>query len=164
MQNIEIRNIIPGDDAALAAVIRRSLEEFNANKPGTVYFDETTDHLSDLFKKEGSCYFTAIAKGEVLGGSGIYPTDGLQEDTCELVKLYLSASARGLGLGKKLMEHCLEAAKKMGYRKVYLETLPELTNAVPLYEKMGFTYLTHPLGNSGHGGCNLWMIKELTTD
>jgi len=47
------------DNAKIATIIRRSLEEFNAVKPGTVYFDETTDHLYELFQKERSCYFVA---------------------------------------------------------------------------------------------------------
>jgi putative acetyltransferase len=44
---------------------------------------------------------------------------------------------------------------------MYLETMPELRNAIGLYEKAGFTYLSGPMGNSGHFGCDLWMIKEL---
>jgi putative acetyltransferase len=39
--------------------------------------------------------------------------------------------------------------------------MPELTIAVPLYEKMGYTYLTESLGESGHFGCELYMLKEL---
>lgn len=39
--------------------------------------------------------------------------------------------------------------------------MPELTIAIPMYEKYGFTYLTGAQGNSGHTGCDVWMIKEL---
>jgi putative acetyltransferase len=49
----------------------------------------------------------------------------------------------------------------MGYTQVYLETMPELKKAVRVYEKFGFTYLTGPMGNSGHNGCDIWMIKTL---
>jgi putative acetyltransferase len=161
MINISIRKIIPADNAGLASIIRRALEEFKANKPGTVYFDESTDRLSELFTVQGSCYFTALANNTILGGAGIFPTTNLPEGTGELVKMYLSPEARGLGLGKKLMEYCLAEAGTLGYKKVYLETMPELTNAIPMYEKMGFSYLEGPLGNSGHTGCGIWMIKEL---
>jgi putative acetyltransferase len=64
-------------------------------------------------------------------------------------------------VGKLLMEKCFTAAKAHGYKKIYLETMPELNIAVPLYEKMGFTYLPAPLGSSGHDGCDIWMIKDL---
>ena len=44
LAEIQIRNIEPTDNVAIAAVIRAALTEFGANKPGTVYFDPTTDH------------------------------------------------------------------------------------------------------------------------
>ncbi len=161
MQEIQIKILQPGDNRALAKIIRDTLTEFKANKPGTVFYDDTTDHLSDVFKSEGSIYFVAEWQGDLVGGAGIYPTANLPAGTCELVKLYLSAKARGKGIGKILMEKCMVAAKDLGYKKIYLETMPELTIAIPIYEKMGFTYLTGPQGNSGHTGCDVWMIKNL---
>ena len=161
MQQILIRTILPDDNMALAKIIRDTLTEFKANKPGTVYFDETTDHLSDVFKISNSIYFVAELNSEIMGGGGIYPTANLPEGTCELVKLYLSAEARGKGIGKILMEKCITAAKELGYKKIYLETMPELTIAIPMYEKFGFTYLTAAQGSSGHSGCDVWMIKKL---
>jgi len=101
----------------------------------------------------------AEVNGEVLGGGGIFPTQGLPADTVELVKLYLLPAARGRGVGKALITHCFEAARANGYARVYLETTDELTQAIPLYERLGFTYLPEPLGNSGHFGCQIWMIK-----
>lgn len=108
-----------------------------------------------------SAYHVIDVDGELAGGAGIYPTKGLPTDTCELVKMYLSPTARGLGLGKLLMEHCMQAAAINGFTKVYLETMPELTNAIPMYKKFGFVNLPGPLGNSGHHGCGIWMLKEL---
>jgi putative acetyltransferase len=159
--HVLIRPVVYSDDAVVANIIRSSLEEFKANKPGTVYFDDTTDNLSKMFSINRSAYFVAVLKNEVLGGSGVYPTPGLPEDTCELVKLYLLPSARGKGIGTLLIKTCITAAIKNNYKRMYLETMPELTAALPLYEKLGFTYLDRPMGNSGHGGCSLWMIKTL---
>jgi putative acetyltransferase len=161
MNNLLIRTIEPGDDMALAKIIRDTLAEFKANKPGTVYYDNTTDHLSEVFKAARSIYFVAVVDGEIAGGGGIYPTLNLPSATCELVKLYLSTAARGKGIGKILLQKCIEAAKEMGYSKIYLESMPELTIAIPMYEKMGFTYLDAAQGCSGHTGCDVWMIKEL---
>ncbi|MES2645480.1 MAG: GNAT family N-acetyltransferase [Bacteroidota bacterium] len=158
---ITIRPINENDNAAIAIIIRNSLKEFGANHPGTVYYDESTDHLSDVFRKEGSFYFVAEAAGKLLGGGGIYPTDGLPAGVCELVKMYLHPEARGLGLGKKLMQYCLDKAKTYGYQQIYLETMPELIKAVPMYEKFGFEYLKGPMGNSGHFGCAIQMLKKL---
>jgi putative acetyltransferase len=161
MKNICIRPIRVSDNSDIAGIIRRTLAEFGANKPGTVYFDPTTDHLSELFSTPASAYFIAEVDGKIAGGSGIYPTPGLPAGCCELVKLYLHSDMRGLGIGIQLMEKCFQQAIHFGFREVYLETMPELRKAIGLYEKAGFTYLPGPLGRSGHFGCDLWMIKKL---
>lgn len=127
MSDFLLRTIQASDDTALAKIIRDTLTEFKANKPGTVYFDDTTDHLTEVFKAEDSIYFVAAWDEDILGGAGIYPTLNLPAGTCELVKLYLSAKARGKGIGKLLLERCIDAAKEMGYKKIYLETMPELS-------------------------------------
>jgi putative acetyltransferase len=159
--NINIRNIGLKDNEAIAKVIRAALTEFGANKPGTVYYDATTDHLFELFQTPGSVYFIAEMDSEVLGGCGIFPTEGLPTATCELVKLYLNKSARGTGLGKQLLLQSMEWAKQNGYDQLYLESMPELSKAVSIYEKVGFEKLSQALGNSGHDGCDIWMLKKL---
>lgn len=162
MENILIRGIQPSDNTAMATIIRDSLREFGADKPGTVYYDESTDHLFELFRDTpGSTYFIAAINDAVVGGAGVFPTEGLPAGTCELVKMYLRSDVRGKGLGGKMIEQCLQAAVQMGYTSVYLETMPELKKAVTVYEKFGFNYLDAPLGNSGHTGCDLWMLKKI---
>lgn len=156
-----IRLIEPKDNVALAAVIRAALTEFGANKPGTVYYDPTTDQLFQLFETPGSVYYVAEKDNQILGGCGIFPTVGLPDKTCELVKLYLAPEARGTGLGKALMLKAMAWAKETGYEQVYLETMPELSNAVTMYEKLGYNRLPKSLGNSGHDGCSIWMLKAL---
>ena len=158
---MEIRPIESKDNEALAKVIRTALAEFGANKPGTVYFDPTTDALFELFRTPGSYYYVATIDEKVVGGCGIFPTENLPQGTCELVKLYVAKEARGTGLGKQLMEQSMSWAKENGYTHVYLESMPELKKAVSIYEKVGFQPLDHPLGNSGHDGCDIWMLKAL---
>ncbi|TKC01785.1 GNAT family N-acetyltransferase [Pedobacter cryotolerans] len=156
-----IRPIQPKDDAAIGELIKAVLTEFKANKPGTAYFDESTNHLSTLFTLPNSAYWVVEEDGKIIGGGGIFPTEGLPADICELVKLYLHQSARGKGLGVALMDKCFEQAKTFGYKKIYLESMPELNQAVSLYKKLGFERQCSALGNSGHFGCDIWMVKEL---
>lgn len=159
---VTIRPIAPEDNADLARVIRRTLEEFGANHPGTVYFDASTDHLFELFQSTPRAhYFVALTEDTLLGGGGIFPTPGLPPDTCELVKMYLLPQGRGTGLGSRLITLCLETAREAGFSRIYLETMPELRQALKAYEKLGFRYIDHAMGESGHFGCGLWMIKEL---
>jgi len=158
---MEIRNIVSKDNAAIAKIIRSSLEEFNAAKPGTVYFDKTTDRLSELFSAPSSAYFVIDIDGELAGGAGIFPTEELPSDTCELVKMYVAKKFRGNGYGQTLLNKCFAWAKHEGFKKMYIESMPELKNALGMYEKNGFRFIDKPMGNSGHTGCELWMIKEL---
>jgi len=60
-----------------------------------------------------------------------------------------------------LIEKCLAIAKDYGYQQVYLESMPELKQALSMYAKFGFEYLKGPMGNSGHTGCSLWMLRSL---
>ena len=170
MPEITIRDIQQADNPYLAKIVKDTLAEFGANHPNTVYYDPTTDTLFELFQKEKAKYFVAevdarlndsVGQGKIVGGGGIYPTDGLGDDTCELVKMYLLPEARGFGLGKTLIGKCIEAAKENGFKNIYLETMPELKKALNVYAKFGFEYLKGPMGNSGHTGCSLWMIKSL---
>jgi putative acetyltransferase len=159
---IQIRPIEQKDNIDIAKVIRGALEEFGANKPGTVYFDPTTDALFELFNNTpGSYYYIATIDNNVVGGAGIFPTENLPNGTCELVKLYLHKDARGTGLGKELLNTAMQWAKENGYTQVYLESMPELSKAVTIYENVGFKRIDQPLGNSGHCGCDIWMIKNL---
>ncbi len=161
MENLVIRDLRKADNPFIAKVIRTALEEFGVARPGTVYTDPTTDDLFLLFSQENSRYFIAEHKGSIVGGCGIFPTIGLEKDTVELVKLYVEASARNLGVGRVLMEKSIQAAKALGYRIVYLETMPELGKAITLYQRLGFQKLDHPLGASGHYACDLWMTKHI---
>lgn len=159
---VVIRPIQKEDNPTIAAIIRAALEEFGANKPGTVYFDDSTDHLFELFQKHPKCaYFIAEENHVILGGAGYFHSEGLNEQTCELVKMYLSKSARGKGLGQKMITHCINEAKKDGFEQMYLETMPELKKAIQVYELFGFDYLEGPMGNTGHDGCGIWMIKKI---
>lgn len=160
--SVTIRKNKKEDNEILATIIRSSFHDFDVKTTcGTVYTDPTTDNLFSLFQVENSALFVAEESGVILGCSGIFPTENLPENTTELVKFYLTKEARGKGIGKLLMEKCLEKAREIGYQQVYLESLPEFNKAVSIYEKQGFQYLEKALGDSGHSGCNVWMIKKL---
>jgi putative acetyltransferase len=159
--DIVIRQIEERDNREIAELIRAVFREFRIDRPGTVYFDPTTDDLYHLFQKEGSVYWIAECDGVIIGGCGLYTTPGLPEGCAELVKFYLSSAFRGMGTGWKLMEKTIDSAKQLGFRQLYLESLPELGKAISLYEKAGFRFITQALGNSGHFGCNIWMLKDL---
>lgn len=158
---MNIRALRPEDNTSIAAVIRTVMEEHGIDRPGSVYTDPTTDQLFELFQREGSAYTLVESDGQIIGGCGIYPTDGLPDGCVELVKLYLLKEARGTGLGERLMRLSIARACELGYTHVYLESMPELNSAIGLYEKLGFRKRSSALGNSGHFACDVWMLLEL---
>ncbi|KIO76349.1 acetyltransferase [Pedobacter lusitanus] len=159
--SIIIREIQPQDNAAMAVIIKTSLEEFGLNIPGTAYFDESTNHLYESFRIPGSRYYVAAEGEELIAGAGIYPTKGLSDDTVELVKMYVASVHRGKGLGKILMQKCIATADESGYKSVYLESMPELAAAVAAYKKLGFELLDKPIGDTGHYSCSIWMLHQI---
>jgi putative acetyltransferase len=159
---MNIRAIKRSDNKAIADVIKRSLEEFGIAREGTVYTDASTNSLFELFEEVNLPYNILIDENnQVVGGCGLYPTNGLPSGYVEVVKLYIAPQARGKGFGDKLLKLCFKQAEELGFTHVYLETLHELDFAVKLYEKVGLEKLKGALGSSGHFACSLWMQKKL---
>jgi putative acetyltransferase len=158
---VTYRRLEKGDNPIIGALIRTILEEFHIDRPGTAYTDPATDDLFSLFAEPRSVYYVAQRDGIIVGGCGIFPTNGLPGDCTELVKYYVLAEVRGQGIGKKLMELCIQKARQFGYTRLYLETVPELGDAIRIYEKAGFEHISNAMGNSGHYFCDVWMLKDL---
>ncbi len=156
-----IRQVKKLDNLSLANIIRKVFVEYNAPKKGTVYSDPTTNKLYQFFQIKKAVLWVAEENKKILGCCGVYPTIGLPEDCVELVKFYLPKESRGKGFGKILMEKSIDSAKEFGYSEIYIESLPEFSNAVRIYKKQGFLKRKKPLGESGHTSCNIWMLKKL---
>jgi len=156
-----IRGIEAGDDARLASIIRTVMPEYGAVGPGYSIMDAEVDAMSEAHEGDDAAYFVALVGDEVMGGAGIGPLVGGPSGVCELKKMYLLREARGLGLGRRLMERCLDAARGAGYERCYLETLEHMTEARGLYESRGFRPLDAPMGSTGHSGCNGWYVRDL---
>jgi putative acetyltransferase len=155
-----IRPIEPRDDAAIAAIIRTVMPEFGAVGPGYSIMDPEVDFMSGAYQGPGAAYFVVDDGGEVVGGGGVAPLDRGEEGVCELRKMYLLSGARGRGIGSRLLQRCLDAARDLGHRRCYLETLAAMEGARRLYEQAGFRRLDAPLGDTGHR-CNRFYILDL---
>jgi putative acetyltransferase len=156
-----LRPIRTDDDSAVADIIRTVMPTFGADGPGFAIHDPEVSGMSAAYDRAGAAYFVIEHDGRVVGGGGVAPLDGGDAHTCEIRKMYFLPEARGLGLGKKLLAHCLETARGLGYRRAYLETLTGMDAAQALYVKMGFTRIAGPCGNTGHGGCDRFYQRDL---
>ena len=161
MTEYTIRPIEPRDNAAVAALIRTVMPEFGAVGDGYAINDPEVDWMATAYAAPRCAYFVVEKDGVVQGGGGIAPLTGGDGDTCELRKMYFLPSLRGLGAGAALMATCLDAARAHRFTRCYLETLCGMTAAQKLYERSGFSYIDHTLGDTGHGGCNTFMVRAL---
>ncbi|PCH75889.1 MAG: GNAT family N-acetyltransferase [Flavobacteriaceae bacterium] len=158
---IEIRPIKKKDNQEIAEVIRTVLIALNAPLTGTAYADPTLETLFETYKHPNACYYVIEKNGKIVGGAGIMQLEDADPLICELQKMYFSPSVRGIGMGAKMMELCLKFAKSAGFKKCYLETLPQMKEAQRLYKKVGFNYIENRIGTTGHYSCNVWMLKDL---
>ncbi len=156
-----IRPIRSADDAAVAVIVRDVMAGFGATGPGYSSSDPEVGAMSGAYAGARCACFVLEEAGRVLGCGGIAPLAGGEPDTCELRKMYLLPEARGRGFGRRMLQHCLEAARLRGYRRCYLETLAGMEAAQKLYLRTGFTKLDRPLGSTGHSGCNRHYLLEL---
>ncbi len=84
----------------------------------------------------GELLLARAADGAAVGCVGLRPIE--PEGICEMKRLYVAPRGRGEGLGKKLVETLLAEAARIGYREMWLDTLPSMTMAIALYRKLGF--------------------------
>ena len=158
---MRIREIEEKDNQTMEQIIKRSLESFNLNIPGTAYFDPQLSTLAQFYKGQTKAkYWVAVnEQDEVVGGVGIAPF-GQRTGICELQKLYITPEAQGMGLSKELMKVALDFAKEH-YTHCYLETVKKLQVANLLYTKLGFQQLERALDGTEHGAMDAWYIKIL---
>jgi GNAT superfamily N-acetyltransferase len=159
-----LRPIQPSDDAQIAAVIRTVMPEFGADGPGFAIHDAEVDTMSSAYTVKGRAYFVVEVDGRVVGGAGIAPLEGGDGETCELRKMYVLPEGRGIGAASPLMRLCLDAARREGYSRCYLETLTGMDAAQALYQRHGFIRIDAPMGGTGHFSCDRFYIRRLGDD
>lgn len=161
MPEFEVRKLEPRDNPGVATVIRTVMPEFGASGEGFAIVDPEVDDMYGTYCVPRAVFFVIEREGRIVGGAGIAQLTGAKPTVCELRKMYFLSEARGKGLGQKLIDLCLAAARARDYQQCYLETLKTMTVARALYERNGFQRVDKPLGNTGHFGCDAWYVKAL---
>ena len=123
------------DREAITDLVYGVLKEYGL-QPDPAATDADLDDIErSYFARGGAFLVLEDQSGSVIGAYGLYPIDN---QTCELRKMYLHKSQRGKGLGKLLLDSALTQARELGFTRVTLETASVLKEAIALYESYGF--------------------------
>jgi putative acetyltransferase len=123
------------DSAAVRAVVQSVLREYGLEFDADNTDADLTDIAGNYHELGGWFQVIESPSGSIVGCSGLFP---LSAETVELRKMYLLPEARGQGLGKKLLGQSLAEARRLGYKRVILETNSVLKEAIALYQGFGF--------------------------
>ena len=138
----------PGDYAQARVLI----EEYAVALAVDLEFQGITAELADLEKAYGPPRGCLLLLRDEAGLAGCVAIRGVDEPVCEMKRLYLRAPYRGRALGKRLVESAIDHARRLGYRRIVLDTLPGMTEAQALYTSLGFveiqSYYPSPLAGT----------------
>lgn len=114
------------------------------------------DPRGQILDKGGHIFMAETDEGEPIGCVGLI---ALSDGGFEVAKMTVSEQARGAGLGKALMQACIDRARALGAPRLYLETNASLAPALGLYRAMGFVDL--PARDTPYARCNVWMERKV---
>ena len=98
-------------------------------------YDDELKHLEHKYGPPGGRLYLLREDGEAVGCIGLRRID---DESCELKRLYVRPAFRGRGLSRLLMDRILADARAIGYKTMLLDTLPFLQTALKLYKDYGF--------------------------
>lgn len=155
VSEILYRTFRPGDEAAFRQLNEEWISKYFSLEPGDeeVLGDPRTHILAP-----GGQICIADDAGTVLGCCALLP---IAAGEFEVAKMTVSESARGRGIGRKLLGFAISVARQMGAQRLYLESNRKAEAAVHLYEQVGFRHLPGPEHASKYARADVFMELRL---
>ena len=116
-------------------VAREMILEYAQSLGVDLAFQDFENEIANLRTFYEEMWSAAAPGGAVAGFVALRRID---PETCEMKRLYVRPQFRGQNLGRKLAEHVIEEARKRGYQRMRLDTLPQMMSAQELYRSLGF--------------------------
>jgi len=132
---VEIKQATTDDDYRLVSGLFR---EYLESLPFEIDFqdvDRDVERPRSVYGPPDGRAFLGVVDGAVVGVVGVSRFD---DTSCELKRMYVQSAGRRTGLGRRLAEAAIGAARELGYRQMLLDTVEEMRAANALYASLGF--------------------------
>jgi putative acetyltransferase len=120
-------------------------------------FEDELRSLPGVYSPPAGRLFMAVDNGS--RPAGTVALKKIDDGICEMKRLYVRPEYRGHKLGLRLAELIIDEAREIGYKKMRLDSLKRLTEALSLYKKLGFIqtdpYVYNPLEDVVYMGLDL---------
>ena len=159
LSEFRLREATADDSAAIRAVVVAVMDEYGLSSDLELNDADLRDLAGSYRGRGGSFRVVTSIEGDVVGCGGLYPVD---EREAEIRRMYLLPEARGLGIGRRLLEELISLAKERRFERVVLETASVLKEAISLYRKRGF--VPTPLRGAALRQCDQAYALQLGSD
>jgi ribosomal protein S18 acetylase RimI-like enzyme len=135
--------VVPADTPELIAQVHDLIKEYSGSLGIDLCFEGIEKELTELpgeYAPPTGRLLAAVTGGRA---DGCVALRKVTDQICELRRLYVRPNLRGHGAGRALVQELIDEAKKIGYRKMRLDTLASMSEAILLYRSLGF-YDIHP--------------------
>jgi GNAT superfamily N-acetyltransferase len=146
--------LVPPDSIERWATARRLVEEYAASLHvdlGFQDFDHEVQSLARIYGPPDGTFLLAEREDAVLGCVALRR---FSEGVCEMKRLYVVPAGRGGGVGRALVEGIIARARRLGYTRMWLDTLASMTEARALYVAVGFRpippYRYNPIADTAY--------------
>jgi len=116
------------------AAVRELITEYASALGVDLSFQHIEEELATL----ETFYETILTAREAEGIAGCIALRRVDDQTCEMKRLYIRPHFRGRGIGRRLVQAIIDVARARGYARMRLDTLPSMGDAMRLYESFGF--------------------------
>ncbi len=148
---LKIQSLREDQIEAAKSVITEVCFEFFGQPP--LEFEDMDDIASHYAPPSG--VFMVLLEGERVVGTGAIRR--IEDETCELKRMWFLPAFRGKGYGTQMLERLIAFARSVGYKRVRLDTSPALEGANRLYHRLGFQMIER----YNDGPCAIFMEKQL---
>ncbi len=139
MDDAGLVQVVPAVDTRSVAIVRELFREYADSLEFSLDFQDFEQEVRGLpgeYAPPRGVLFLAWVEGDAAGCVGVRPIDS---ETCEMKRLYVRPEFRVRGVGRVLAGRAVEEGQKMGYERMWLDTVPSMTAAITLYRSMGFS-------------------------